>query len=56
VDSVKRCEEAERLVAEGIIAFDLTRQYVGGDVLPSHDGWSHHDWCQKAERFLRDPA
>ena len=54
VDSVKRCEDAERLVVKGLVAFDLTRQYVGEDMLPEIEGWSWYDWCQNAEEYLRE--
>jgi len=45
--------EAERdrlaaLVADGIEAFRITREYVGEGLLPEHDGWAWYDWTQRA--------
>ena len=40
------------LVADGIEAFRLTREYVGEDTLPDIEGWSWFDWTQKAAAYL----
>lgn len=48
-----RIHELEMVVAAGLVAFQLTREYVGEDVLPAMDGWSHHDWNVRAEAALR---
>ena len=44
----------EALLAEGIEAFRLTREYVGEDTLPALPGWSWFDWTEKALAALRD--
>ena len=44
----------ETLLAEGIEAFRLTREYVGEDTLPALPGWSWFDWTEKALAALRD--
>ena len=44
----------EALLAEGIEAFRLTREYVGEDTLPALPGWSWFDWTEKARAALRD--
>jgi hypothetical protein len=43
----------EALVAEGIEAVRLTREYVGEEVLPEIEGWSWYDWTQKAKAALQ---
>ena len=48
-----RCEKMEELVAEGIEAFRLTREYVGDKMLPEIEGWSWYDWTQKAKAALQ---
>lgn len=40
------------LIAKGIEAFRLTREYLGEDVLPELGGWSWFDWVRKAEEYL----
>lgn len=52
-------ESLRRLVADGIEAFRLTKEYVnipddhGQVLLPDIPGWSHFDWCEKARAALR---
>ena len=46
----------EALIADGIEAFRLTREYVGDDVLPDEPGWSWFDWAQRARAALATPA
>ena len=43
----------EALVAEGIEAIRLTREYVGEEMLPEIEGWSWYDWTQKAKAALQ---
>ena len=45
-------DDPARLIAAGLVAFDLTRQYVGEDLVPAIEGWSWFDWCQRAEEWL----
>ena len=40
------------VIADGIEAFRLTREYVGEDMLPVVEGWSWFDWCEKARRAV----
>lgn len=49
---VAEVERLRLLVAEGTIAFQLTREYIGTELLPAIDGWSWWDWTQKAEAAL----
>lgn len=44
------------VIAEGIEAFRLTREYVGEDTLPAIEGWSWFDWCEKARAILSQGA
>lgn len=44
----------EALVADGIEAMRLTREYVGEKVLPEIEGWSWYDWTKRAEAALAD--
>ena len=39
-------------LAAGLVAIDLTRQYVGEEVLPAIEGWSWFDWVQRADAAL----
>ena len=48
-----RCDKMEALVAEGIEAIRLTREYVGEEMLPEIEGWSWYDWTQKAKAALQ---
>ena len=48
----RRLEEAEVLIASGIIAMRLTQEYVGAEMLPERRGWSWWDWTEKACDFL----
>lgn len=43
------------LVAHGLVAFQLTREYVGEEVLPALPGWSWFDWSEKANAALAQP-
>jgi hypothetical protein len=38
------------LIADGVEAFRLTREYLGDDALPAVEGWSWFDWTQRAVR------
>lgn len=40
------------LVADGIQAFRLTREYVGQATLPALAGWSWFDWTERAKGAL----
>ena len=44
----------DALVAEGVKAFRLTRDYVGEELLPALPGWSWFDWTEKALAALRN--
>ena len=39
----ERLEEAERLLVMAREALRLTREYVGEELLPDIEGWSHSD-------------
>ena len=45
-------DEAEEVIAGGIIAFQHTRDYVGHEMLPEGEGWSWSAWTNRAEAFL----
>lgn len=45
-------DDTANLIAEGINAFQFTRDYVGQDVLPPVEGWSWFDWTQRAQAWL----
>lgn len=49
---VEPSEDVLQLIVSGILAFELTRDYVGRDTLPAIEGWSWFDWCEKARLFL----
>ena len=55
-------EKWTRLVAEGIEAFRLTKEYVnipdenGFVLLPDVEGWSHFDWVVKARAALEEES
>ena len=44
--------ELRELIARGIEAMRLTRDYVGEGTLPALDGWSWYDWTREAEAAL----
>lgn len=54
-ESLDEVLELRKLVAEGIEAFRLTKEYVnvpderGFVLLPDLPGWSHFDWTEKAK-------
>jgi hypothetical protein len=48
-----RVQELEDALAKCLVAFQLTREYVGEDVLPELPGWSWFDAVQNADRVLR---
>jgi hypothetical protein len=41
-------DRLERLVADGVEAFRLTREYLGEDALPAVEGWAWFDWTERA--------
>lgn len=45
-------DDLASVVAGGLVAVDLTRQYVGEKMLPAVEGWSWFDWTQRAEAAL----
>lgn len=42
---------ARELIAAGVVAFRLTRDYVGHLILPEAPGWSWFDWVELAEKI-----
>ena len=57
VDDLRRqLDAAHAVIAGGIVAMQLTREYVGVDVLPAIEGWSWFDWTKRAEAALGSPA
>lgn len=40
------------LLAQGVEAMRLTREYVGVDTLPAVSGWSWFDWCESAKAAI----
>lgn len=50
-----RVAELEQVLGQCLVAFDLTRQYVGYEVLPMIDGWSHYDAVVAIHRVLGYP-
>lgn len=61
VEPIIHADEREKwaaLVADGIDAFRLTKEYVnipdenGFVLLPDIEGWSHFDWTEKARTML----
>ena len=55
-DRIERAEMADQIIAGGLVAFQLTREYVGEGLLPEIAGWSWFDWCSRAERWLAADA
>lgn len=45
---LKELGELRGLLAEGVEAMRLTREYVGVEALPPVAGWSWFDWATKA--------
>ncbi len=51
-------ESLRRLIADGLEAFRLTKEYVnipdehGQVLLPDIPGWSHFDWTERARATL----
>ena len=48
----ERVQSLEAALRECIEAFRLTREYVGGDLLPNVEGWSHYDAVTVARAAL----
>ena len=52
----ERLEEAERLLVMAREALRLTREYVGEELLPDIEGWSHYDATVVIDAFLDSEA
>lgn len=45
-------EDLATVIAQGLIAFRFTREYVGEERLPEIEGWSWYDWTTAAGSML----
>ncbi len=54
MDKDTRIAELEQLVRDGVRAFDLTRVYVGHDMLPCTKTWAWFDWCKRSQDMVED--